>query len=118
VELIRKTAAAASPSGDPLEFVMSDASVDRMGDVIETAGWQLDNFRKNPIALFQHTGFFPIGKWRDVGVRDGQLAREQRQRNQTEPPIEIQDQRGRRAEFGVRTVRAEAAPGARNRHGE
>jgi HK97 family phage prohead protease len=68
-----KTVAAPPPGDDPLEFIMSDGSVDRMGDVIEPDGWLLDNFRKNPIALFGHDSRFPIGRWLDVGVRDGEL---------------------------------------------
>jgi HK97 family phage major capsid protein/HK97 family phage prohead protease len=52
---------------------MSDGSVDRMGDVIEPEGWRLDNFHRNPIALFSHDPTLPIGKWHDVGVRDGRL---------------------------------------------
>ena len=73
MELRLKESAAPPPADDPLEFVMSDGSVDRMGDVIEPDGWQLDRFRANPIALFGHNPGFPIGKWRDVGVRKGQL---------------------------------------------
>lgn len=65
--------AAPPPADDPLEFVMSDGSVDRMKDIIEPDGWRLDNFRRNPIALFGHDPGFPIGKWHDVGVRKGQL---------------------------------------------
>ena len=38
-----------------MEFVLSDESVDRMGDIISAAGWDLKNFQKNPIALFGHT---------------------------------------------------------------
>jgi HK97 family phage prohead protease len=73
MDLRRKASAAAPPADDPLEFVMSDGSVDRMGDVIEPEGWQLDRFRRNPVALFGHDPAFPIGSWRDVGVRRGQL---------------------------------------------
>jgi HK97 family phage prohead protease len=73
VDLVRKAVAAPSPSGETLDFVMSDGSVDRMGDVIEPDGWLLDNFRKNPIALFGHDSRFIVGNWTDVGVRDGQL---------------------------------------------
>ena len=29
-------------------------SVDRYGDIIRASGWQLDNFRKNPVLLFAH----------------------------------------------------------------
>jgi HK97 family phage major capsid protein/HK97 family phage prohead protease len=72
-DLRKKQTAAPPPNGDPLEFVMSDDSVDRMGDVIEADGWQLDNFRKNPVALFGHNPSFPIGKWSEVTIRGNQL---------------------------------------------
>jgi len=68
-----KESAAPPPADDPLEFVMSDGSVDRMGDVIEPDGWRLDNFHRNPVALFGHNPDFVVGNWRDVGVRKGQL---------------------------------------------
>jgi HK97 family phage prohead protease len=73
MQLRQKQSAAPPPADDPLEFVMSDGSVDRMGDIIEPDGWRLDNFHKNPIALFSHDPLLPIGKWHDVGVRKGQL---------------------------------------------
>ena len=73
IERYTKQRAAPPPADDPLEFVMSDGSVDRMGDVIEPDGWRLDAFHRNPVALFGHDPGFPIGKWRDVGVRKGQL---------------------------------------------
>jgi HK97 family phage prohead protease/HK97 family phage major capsid protein len=68
--LIYKAVAA---SGDGLEFVLSDETVDRYGDVIEAAGWVLNNFRKNPIALFGHSSAFPIGTWENVRVEGGKL---------------------------------------------
>jgi HK97 family phage major capsid protein/HK97 family phage prohead protease len=68
-----KQTAAPPPGDDPLEFVMSDGSVDRMGDVIEQDGWRLDNFRRNPVALFGHDSSFPIGKWSGVAVRGERL---------------------------------------------
>jgi len=73
MQLRQKQSAAPPPAADPLEFVMSDGSVDRVGDIIDPAGWQLDNFRANPVALFAHDPKFPIGNWVDVGVRRGQL---------------------------------------------
>lgn len=54
-------------------FVMSNASVDRMGDTIDPSGWDLKNFNKNPIALFNHCYDMPIGKWANVRVEDGNL---------------------------------------------
>ena len=73
MQVRKREQAAPPPADDPLEFVMSDGSVDRMGDVIEPDGWQLDRFRKNPVALFGHDPSFPIGRWSDVGVRRGEL---------------------------------------------
>lgn len=71
-DLIKK--AVASPLGDdPLTYVMSDESVDRMGDVIEAKGWRLGNFQKNPVALFAHDHSFIIGHWTDVRVAGGKL---------------------------------------------
>jgi HK97 family phage prohead protease len=55
------------------DFILSDASVDRYGDIIETEGWQLANFKKNPIALFGHDPLFPVGKWRNIKVNDNAL---------------------------------------------
>lgn len=65
--------AAASAVGPDLEFVMSDETVDRYGDIVLAAGWQLAQFRKNPIALFGHSSGFPIGRWRNVRVENGKL---------------------------------------------
>ncbi len=36
-------------------------------------GWQLSNFKKNPIALFGHKSDFPIGTWKNLSVVDKQL---------------------------------------------
>src|SRR5215467_9374468 len=73
MELRLKTNAAPAPGDDPHVFVMSDASVDRMGDIIEQDGWMLDNFKRNPVALFGHSSGFPIGKWADVAIKGGKL---------------------------------------------
>ena len=56
-----------------LEFVLSDETPDRMGDVIMADAWDIANFQKNPIALFGHNSGFPIGKWKNLRVIDKQL---------------------------------------------
>lgn len=66
--IVRKVTVAKATADDDLEFVLSDDTKDRYGDVIDPAGWVLTNFRKNPIALFNHDSKFPIGKWTDVRV--------------------------------------------------
>ncbi|MBU0367985.1 hypothetical protein, partial [Acinetobacter baumannii] len=59
MSIIRKVETA--EVSDDLTFVLSDATVDRYGDVIEAEGWDLRWFKRNPIALFGHSGDFPIG---------------------------------------------------------
>ena len=59
--------------GHGVEFILSDATPDRMGDVIDADGWDLANFNKNPVALFNHRSDFPIGKWNNLRVANGKL---------------------------------------------
>jgi HK97 family phage prohead protease len=69
-KIVHKTHAA------PVEgraFILSDETPDRLGDVISTEGWQVEAFRKNPIALFGHRSDFPIGRWHDVRVENKAL---------------------------------------------
>lgn len=58
---------------DPMTFVMSDETIDRMEDVIEAKGWKLSNFRKNNIALFNHDYDKVIGSWKNVRVENDRL---------------------------------------------
>lgn len=69
--IIRKTATGKVVGS--MTYILSDATVDRYGDIIEPSGWELDNFRANPIALFGHAGSFPIGTWANVRVEKGKL---------------------------------------------
>jgi HK97 family phage prohead protease len=43
------------------EYVASDETVDRYGDVIRVAGWELKNYRANPVVLFAHQKDNPVG---------------------------------------------------------
>jgi len=58
---------------DPFTFVMSDETVDRMGDVIVAKGWDLSEFKKNPIALWGHDHRSPIGTWERVRIEGKRL---------------------------------------------
>src|SRR5262245_48316294 len=60
-------------SADGLDFVLSDATPDRYGDIILADGWDLTNFKRNPIALFSHRSDFPIGVWKNLRASDGAL---------------------------------------------
>jgi hypothetical protein len=59
--MIRKIVAAENNDPDQWKMVASDETVDRYGDVIRVAGWKLDNYNANPIVLFGHSSFSPIG---------------------------------------------------------
>jgi HK97 family phage prohead protease/HK97 family phage major capsid protein len=65
--------AAPAPGGEPDEFVMSDGSVDRMGDVIEPSGWDLTAIKSDPVVLFNHDRGQVVGSWKDIRVKDGKL---------------------------------------------
>jgi len=58
---------------DPFEFVMSTEDVDRMGDIIRAKGWDLSEFKNNPIALWGHNHRSPIGVWEKVRVEGKRL---------------------------------------------
>lgn len=48
-------------------FVMSTASIDRHGDIIDQESWIMDHFRENPAFFWQHESYnFPLGQWLDV----------------------------------------------------
>ena len=66
-------ASARAAGANPLTFVMSDATVDRYGDIVEPKGWVLEAFRQNPKALFNHNSDMPIGEWENVRVEGGAL---------------------------------------------
>lgn len=45
----------------PLRFVASDETVDRYGDIVRANGWDLRQYKQNPIALFSHNSEQPVG---------------------------------------------------------
>lgn len=57
-------------------FVASDESRDRMGDVVRADGWDLTNFRRNPVALFQHDHNQPIGRVHNARIEGRRLMAE------------------------------------------
>jgi HK97 family phage major capsid protein/HK97 family phage prohead protease len=62
--------AAKQSEADPREFVLSDESVDRYGEIINVDGWDLSEFKadRNPVALFNHNANAIIGHWENVRV--------------------------------------------------
>jgi hypothetical protein len=59
-----------------LDFIASDATVDRFDEMIDPAGWQLDNYRRNPVFQNAHQYgdvIFTLGRALVTEVRDGRL---------------------------------------------
>ena len=58
-----------------LEFIGSvESTKDRDGEVIKASGWELDNYKKNPIVLWAHDyASPPVGKAISVKISKGQL---------------------------------------------
>lgn len=57
-----------------LGFTISTGAVDRDQDTISLAGWQLDNFLRNPVVLWSHRAEeLPIGKAVDIGRDERRL---------------------------------------------
>lgn len=50
-------------------FVMSTASIDRHGDVVDQATWNLKHFLENPAFFWGHrSNDFPLGKWLSISL--------------------------------------------------
>ncbi len=61
-------------AGKTITFSASIESEDRAGDVIRAEGWELDNYRQNPVVLWAHRhDLLPIGKSVDIWVENGSL---------------------------------------------
>ena len=59
---------------DLMTFVASEESPDRIGDVIDVKGWELDSFKGNPVFLYAHDHFRPaIGTVPEIKVDEKQL---------------------------------------------
>lgn len=55
-------------------IVASTASIDRQGDSIDQSGWDLKDFKANPVLIWAHDyKLLPIGKVTDIAVVNGKL---------------------------------------------
>jgi hypothetical protein len=57
-----------------VKVIASDGSVDRMGDILEPRGCDLDEYRRNPIVLAQHANDAPIARCSYIGLEGGVIA--------------------------------------------
>ena len=57
-----------------LRFVVSTPNPDRENDTVALDGWELVNYRRNPVVLWGHDqDCLPIGRAIDIGIEDGAL---------------------------------------------
>lgn len=69
------------------EGYANKAIVDRGNDMIGKKAWKLDNYKKNPIVLFNHDHTKPIGKMLDVKATDDGLWVKGKISNSKDPDI-------------------------------
>ena len=56
------------------DFILSNGAVDRDFDTVNPDGWELENFRKNPVVLWMHDMWeLPVAKSLLEKVEDGEL---------------------------------------------
>jgi HK97 family phage prohead protease len=77
-ELIAKVEKTVAEDGELfIEGMASTNDIDRMGDVISSKAWEenggLDNFKNNPIILFNHDADRPIGRATEIESTDNGL---------------------------------------------
>ena len=75
---LRKNTASTAKSVDrearTIDFVVSNGSVDRDGDIIDPAGWVLDDYVKNPVVLWGHNSTAPaVAQAIEIGVQNDAL---------------------------------------------
>jgi hypothetical protein len=68
------TAETRAESPDELTMIASDQGVDRNGSIVRTRGWELENYRKNPVVLWMHRATeLPVGRAERVWIHARQL---------------------------------------------
>lgn len=63
-------------NGPVLDFIASDATLDRYDETIEAAGWKLENYRRNPVFQNSHKYgdvMFTLGRSLMTEVQNGKL---------------------------------------------
>ena len=74
VEVPARVLRTSSEDSRRVTFVLSDESVDRMGDTLAVDGWDTTGFRKNPVVLWAHDSSSPpIGRMWNIRANGGRL---------------------------------------------
>ena len=73
MDMLLREVSAPPPGAEPDEFVLSDGTIDRIGDVIDPKGWQLDRIKTAPPVLYNHNKDEQIGRWENIRQVGNQL---------------------------------------------
>lgn len=114
--------AKAASNEQPMVFVASEESEDRMGDTIIASGWDLEPFKRNAPFLYIHDQAFPpIGTWPKVWLEGKQLLASPKWDDEDEfaKLIKGKYERGimRAVSVGFRALEFEQAPTKANKSG-
>lgn len=75
--LFTSTKSASDNDAGSFKFIISTADVDRQGESVDQAGWDLSFYKSNPIVLWGHDySSLPIGVTTSIEVKDGKLIAE------------------------------------------
>lgn len=75
--IVQKSDKKSEDGGEIFSIIASTAAIDRQGDSVDQAGWELGNFKQNPVLLWAHDyQELPIGKVVSAEVVDGKLVAE------------------------------------------
>lgn len=74
VKMAPQTVKAVDREARTVDFTVSDATVDRDGDIVEPTGWKLDKYLQNPVVLWAHRSRdLPVAKAVSIGVEGDAL---------------------------------------------
>lgn len=75
--LIMKTKSSSDSDSGTFKVIVSTADVDRQGESVSQAGWDLSFYKSNPVVLWAHDyASLPIGVCTSIDVKDGKLVAE------------------------------------------
>lgn len=58
----------------PKTFILHDESVNTYGFRMLTSGVNLEEFRRNPVMLYNHNSYdLPIGRWENIRIEEGKI---------------------------------------------
>jgi HK97 family phage major capsid protein/HK97 family phage prohead protease len=69
----KKIKSGSQSKDSPFTFILSTEDKDRDGDIIRQNGIKTSDFKKNPIALYQHDHRQPIGVWENIRLEGKKL---------------------------------------------